>query len=188
MNYYRKPVDKTVNDVKLKMQMAALTLKLSENINKIDDLVKVDKNIKKDIDGIKLNLTNVENDLSDLEAKENIGNYSIQKFFIYDIKVVNNYTLNKDSPRCSIFNYDLIDEFRTDNILEINCRILYQYSNYNNIGILLHNFKLCDGIGKLFYEYKSIKVNSGDNRKNDILQHDLFYVNQTKIMVLLKLN
>ena len=136
MNYYRKPVDKTVNDVELKMQMAASTLKLSENINKIDDLVKVDKNIKKDIDGIKSNLTNVENDLSDLKAKENIGNYSIENFFIYDIKVVNNYTLNKDSPRYSIFNYDLIDEFRKDNILEINCRILYQYSNYNNIGMM----------------------------------------------------
>ena len=38
MNYYRK----TVNDVKLKMQMAAFTLKLSENINKINDLLEVD--------------------------------------------------------------------------------------------------------------------------------------------------
>ena len=29
------------------MQMAAFTLKLSENINKINDLLEVDKNIKK---------------------------------------------------------------------------------------------------------------------------------------------
>ena len=47
--YIRKPINKTVNDVKLKMQMGALTLKLSENVNKIDDLVEVDKNIKEDI-------------------------------------------------------------------------------------------------------------------------------------------
>ena len=47
MNYYRKTVNNTVNDVKLKMQMAAFTLKLSENINKINDLLEVDKNIKK---------------------------------------------------------------------------------------------------------------------------------------------
>ena len=49
MNYYRKTVNNTVNDVKLKMQMAAFILKLSENINKINDLLEVDKNIKKDI-------------------------------------------------------------------------------------------------------------------------------------------
>ena len=48
-DYYRKTVDNTANDVKLKMQMAGFTLKLSENINKINDLLEVDKNIKKDI-------------------------------------------------------------------------------------------------------------------------------------------
>ena len=49
MNYYRKTVDNVVDNVKLKMQMAAFTLKLSENINKINDLLEVDKSIKKDI-------------------------------------------------------------------------------------------------------------------------------------------
>ena len=48
-DYYRKTVNKVVNDVKLKMQLGALTLKLNENNNKIDDLIGVDKSIKKDI-------------------------------------------------------------------------------------------------------------------------------------------
>ena len=47
--YYRKPINKTVNDVKLKMQIGILTVKITENINKINDLLEVDKNIKKDI-------------------------------------------------------------------------------------------------------------------------------------------
>ena len=47
MNYYRKPINKVVDDVKLKMQLGALTLKLSENNNKADDLIGVDKSIKK---------------------------------------------------------------------------------------------------------------------------------------------
>ena len=47
--YYRKPINKTVNDVKLKMQIGALTVKITKNINKINDLFEVDKNIKKDI-------------------------------------------------------------------------------------------------------------------------------------------
>ena len=49
MNYYRKPINKVINDVKLKMQLGALTLKLNENNKKINDLIGVDKNIKKDI-------------------------------------------------------------------------------------------------------------------------------------------
>ena len=53
--YYRKPINKTIDDVKVKMQIGALTLKLSENNNKIDNLLNVDKNIKKDV-GDNLNL------------------------------------------------------------------------------------------------------------------------------------
>ena len=49
MNYYRKPINKVIDDVKLKMQLGALTLKISENNNKIDDLIGVDKNVNKDV-------------------------------------------------------------------------------------------------------------------------------------------
>ena len=47
--YYRKTVNNTADDIKLKMQIGALTVKITENINKINDLLEVDKNIKKDI-------------------------------------------------------------------------------------------------------------------------------------------
>ena len=47
MNYYRKTVNNTADDVKLKMQIGALTVKIIENINKINDLLEVDKIIKK---------------------------------------------------------------------------------------------------------------------------------------------
>ena len=47
MNYYRKPINNVANDIKLKMQIGALTVKITENINKINDLPDVDKNIKK---------------------------------------------------------------------------------------------------------------------------------------------
>ena len=43
MNYYRKTVNNTANDAKLKMQIGALTVKITENINKINDLLEVDK-------------------------------------------------------------------------------------------------------------------------------------------------
>ena len=38
MDYYRKPINKVANDLKLKMQMAALTLKITENVNKLDQM------------------------------------------------------------------------------------------------------------------------------------------------------
>ena len=207
MNYYRKTVNNTADDVKLKMQIGALTVKISENINKINDLLEVDKNIKKDIvnnsnkidsmnesitnnfnrisineksikfktDTINSNIDEIKSNLDNLYLSSN-NKYSIENFFIYNIEIENNYKLSKDIPRFSIFNYNLIDEFRKDDILEINCRLLYQYTNYNNIGFLIHIFKLYDSAGTMFYEYKSLLTNSGDNRKNDLKQSDIFYV------------
>ena len=47
--YYRKPISKVVDNVKLKIQLGALTLKISENNNKINSLIDFDKNIKKNV-------------------------------------------------------------------------------------------------------------------------------------------
>ena len=182
MDYYRKPINKVANDVKLKMQLGILTLKLSENNNKIDDLIGVDKNIKKDVSS---NTTKIDTNTSNIdEINQNLSNvdfnsgnkYSIENFFIYNIEIEKSYKLNKDKRNFSIFKYTLEDDFKKDSILEIDCRLLYQYTNYNNIGLLQHIFKLYDDNDNMFYNYKSLKTNAGDNRLNDIKQNDLFYV------------
>ena len=134
-----------------------------------------DKNIKFKTDTINSNINEIKSTLDNLDLSSN-NKYSIENFFIYDIEIENSYKLSKDTPRFSIFNYNLIDEFRKDNILEINCRLLYQYTNYNNIGFVIHIFKLYDDAGTMFYEYKSLLTNAGDNRKNDLKQSDIFYV------------
>ena len=215
MNYYRKTVDNVVDNVKFKMQMVAFTLKLSENINKISDLLEVDKNIKKDIvnnsnkivsmnesitnnlnrisineksikfktdtinsniDEIKSTLNNVENDLSNFKLNENVANYSIQNFFIYDINVENDYTLNKDNPKFVIFTYSLENDFKNNSILEVNCKLSYDYTIYNNIRSLMHIFQLYDENNVLIHEYKNLKCNSGDNI-SDLLNHiNIFYI------------
>ena len=69
MDYYRKPINKVVNDVKLKMQLGALTLKLNENNNKIDDLIGVDKNIKKDIS---TNTSKISNNKSNISTNSGL--------------------------------------------------------------------------------------------------------------------
>ena len=129
------------------MQIGALTVKIAENINKINDLLEIDKNIKKDIvdnsnsiknmnkdiknnfnrisinersikfktDTINSNIDEMKSNLDNLDLSSN-NKYSIENFFIYNIEIENSYKLSKDIPKFSIFNYNLIDEFRKDNI------------------------------------------------------------------------
>ena len=59
MDYYRKTVNNTVDDVKFKVQMGALTLEITENISKINDLLEVDKDIKKDIGNNSTEIVNI---------------------------------------------------------------------------------------------------------------------------------
>ena len=134
------------------MQLGALTLKISENNNKIDSLIDVDRNIKKDISSNLSKIDNNENDISsnlvkinsiendistqiksDIdEIKSNLSNidfnsnnkYTIEIFFIYNIGIENNYKIDKDKPNFSIFKYTLEDDFKKGSILEIDCRLL----------------------------------------------------------------
>ena len=60
--------------------------------------------------------------------------------------------------------------------MEVNCKLLYDYTTYNNIGTLMHVFKLYDENNNLLHEYKNLKTNAGANLKDDLNQIDLFYV------------
>ena len=137
---------------------------ISDNLSKINDN-------NDDIDEIRSNLNNIKSDLSDFKI-----NYSIQNLFLFDINIERNYTLNKKYPEFSIFSYNLEDDFKSNVILEFNCKILYNYNSYNNIGTLAHIYKLYDENNTLFHEYKNLKSNSGDNLSAFLNQNDLFYV------------
>ena len=123
----------------------------------------------------KNNIDKINDNLSNIDFNSN-NKYSIENFFIYNIEVENDYTLNKETPNFSIFKYTLEDNFKKDSILEINCKLLYDYTTYNNIGALKHVFKLYDDNNNLLHEYNNLKSNAGDNLKDDLTQIDLFYV------------
>ena len=125
--------------------------------------------------------------LNNLKTKNNNSKYSIENFFIYNIEIENSYTFDSDNPKFSIFNYDLLEDFRKDSILEVNTRLLYDYNSYNNIGKLIHNYKLYDSENILFHEYKSLKTNAGDNLKDDLHQGDVFYVKLNKNYIKIKI-
>ena len=147
---------------------------ISTNLGKINtnsssistNLGKINTN-ENNIDKINENLSNIDFNSS--------NKFSIENFFIYNIKIEKNYILNKDKTNFSIFKYTLEDKFTKDSILEIDCRLLYRYHNYNHIGLVHHIFKLYDNNDNMFYEYKSLITNSGDNKSNDLKQNDVFY-------------
>ena len=191
--YYRG-LRSSLNDTKYKLQFASMTLKINENKNNIngiknnisginnfsdkinDNETNISNNLEKindnddDIDEIKSNLNNIKNDLTNFKI-----NYLIQNLFIYNIDVERNYNLNRDNPEFSIFSYNLEDDFKSNSILEINCKLLYDYSDYNNVGTLMHVFKFYNENNTLLHEYKNLKTNAGDNLKDDLNNLDIFY-------------
>ena len=205
-NKYYRGLKSIIDDVKLKLQLTLMTLKINENRNIIsgikndiseingfsdkinDNETNISDNLSKINDNtndIASNLTKIDTNTNNIdEINSNLSNidfnsvnkFSIENFFIYNIEIEKNYILNKDKTSFSIFKYNLEDDFKKGSILEIDCRLLYRYNNYNHIGLLQHVFKLYDDNDNMFYDYKSLLTNSGDNTRNDLKQNDFFYV------------
>ena len=179
-HYWRKITD-VENNIENSMQISSILLKLKGYDEKLSDLSKIgnnENNISSNLGKININEINIDEinaNLSNIDFNSN-NKYSIESFFIYNIEIENSYKINEDKPSFSIFKYTLEDNFKKDSILEIDCRLLYQYTNYNNIGLLQHIFNLYDDTDNMFYDYKSLKTNAGDNRRNDVKQNDVFYV------------
>ena len=151
MNYYRKPINKVVDDVKLKMQLHALTFKICENNDKIDDLLKVDENINLNISSnvnelsniknvISFNLKkikNIENDIS-TQIKSDIFNkrYTVKNkslsnkdfYLLFETKISHNFTNEGILKINSKFNYD-----------NLNSKISHEYKFYNQKSALFYN-------------------------------------------------
>ena len=132
MNYYRKPINKVVDDVKLKMQIGALTLKISENNNKIDDLIGVDKNIKKDIISNTTKIDNFQKYL--ISSKIFKKSYNIEKQV---------FRFNKDTHFFQIFEEEIEHDFTIDSLLIITNHINYKYNNLKNYYyIMQHEYSI----------------------------------------------
>ena len=84
-DYYRKTVNNTANGIKIKMQIGALTVKMTENIDKINDLLEVDKDIKKDVSDNSNSIKNIKNEidlkLSDKIDKSNLDNLLSDNYY-----------------------------------------------------------------------------------------------------------
>ena len=159
MNCYRKPIDKVANDVKLKIQLGALTLKLSENNKKIDDLIGVDKNIKKDVS---TNLEKIDNIKEFLISSENF-----KKTFNIEKQI---FRFNRTSHFYVIFEKEIIHDFVKNSLLFIDNKIHYKYNNLSNdYHRLQHEYNIYDDENNLIYRYLFNKDTYYDEKKNPIL-------------------
>ena len=187
MNYYRKNVNNTTNDLKLKMQMVAFTLKLSENNDKIDDLLKADKDIKKDITDNSNSIKNMKNEISDKVDKNYINDNYYLKNSIYDKKYIDDNFFTKRSLNNSFaYIYARIDVKDNEVLKEIDN---YYDKNYiNNLTNDLYNRTYLDNKFDNIYTKTEVNTKTSKLNRNIVLfntnltNHINNYSNEKKII------
>ena len=142
-NCYKKPINKAVNYVKLKMQIDALTLKLSANNNKIDDLLNVDKNTKKEIvnnlNSINSNKENISKNNNEIYKKgllitsNDISIYGHKKRLDVIEKDIRKISLNTEDIVDNKTNIDLSTENIVNNKTNIDLNTENIVNNKTNI-------------------------------------------------------
>ena len=136
-------------------------------------------NINSDIEGINSNITNINSDIDSIEEyNKNIikHNYTIENVWLYNSDILNTYTITPSKPVISLFEYVIEGKFVTNSILEISCKLMYKYGNYNDIGLLRHTYSLLDDNDNLIHTHNIIHTNAGDNLANHLTMNDDFHI------------
>ena len=185
MNYYRKTVDNTANDLKLKMSMAALTLKLSENNGNISSNTSlIDTNVsdistlKTDVSNnynfiqinkkksefntslIDTNRDNIASNLTKINSIEENNSKINNEIFNNRYDIVNqSFNFNENSHSYKLFE-KVIENNMVNGELIINTIINYRYDNLeNDLNRLTHLYQFYNDKDELFY---SITLNNHD--------------------------
>ena len=197
MDYYRKRINKVANDVKLKMQLGVLTLKLSENNKKIDDLIGVDKNIKKDIasnlEQINDNETNISDNLEQINDIKSL--LPTSEIFKKTYSITNqSFGFTRNIIYFKLLEIEIENNFNKDGKLEFDNYIYYRYDNLQrDHHRLQHEYRILDDNNNLLYKKILNKTNTSDLNfdSNIMLVKDNFYVtfknNYNKIKMILDL-
>ena len=160
MNYYRKPINKTIDDIKLKIQMGALTLKLSENNGNISsNLSKINTNtsdISNSKTNISSNLSKINTNTSDISnSKTNISS---------NLSKINTNTSDISNSKTNI----------SSNLSKINTNASDISSNLTKInGIEENNLKISDEVFNDRYDV----INQSFNFNKNTHSYQLFEKN-----------
>ena len=159
MNYYRK-IGKSVNDLKYKFQIAALTLKINENKNDIKSLK--DANLSK----ININKINISNNLDKInDISSNLTKEVFNENYIVENQ---NFSFDKNTHFFNIIEVNIKNDFKIGDIIKINANIFYEYYNIKNDHHRLeHEYNIYAG-NVLFFK--------------KIIEQNIFYIDEAIIM------
>ena len=115
MNYYRE-VEKSVNDLKYKMQIAALTLNVNKNKSDIKTL--------RDTNLLKIN-TNKINISSNLEKINGISSNLIKEVFNKSYIIEKqNFSFDKNKHFFNIIEANIKNNFKIDDVIKNKCQCI----------------------------------------------------------------
>ena len=124
---------------------------------------------------INKNITKINSDIEKINKKGIIKhNYSIENIWFFNIDILNDCIINKSKPTVILYEHKIESRFIVNSVLEITCNLLYDYANYDHIGLLKHTYSLLDVNDSLIQTYNIIHTNSGDNFTNHLTMNDNF--------------
>ena len=190
--YYRGLIN-SLNDVKYKLQLASMTLKINENKNNISGIKNDISEINNFSDKINNNETNISDNLSKInDIKSLLPTSEIFKK-TYSIKN-QSFRFTRNIVYFKLLEIEIENNFNKDGRLEFDNYIYYRYDNLQrDHHRLQHEYRIFDDKNNLLYKKILNKTNTSDLDfdKNIMLVKDNFYVtlnnNYNKIKIILDL-
>ena len=196
MNYYRKTVDNVVDNVKFKMQMGALTLKLNENNGNISsNLTKINTNtsdISSNLTKINTNTSDISSNLSKINTNTSHISSNLSKINTFEEnnlkipdEVFNNtydiinqsFNFNENTHSYLLFE-KIIENNMSSGELIISTIINYKYDNLeNDINRLTHLYQFYDDKDELIYSITLDNHDFGVKSNSDLIISDNFCFN-----------
>ena len=169
MNYYRKPINEAINDIKLKMQLGAITLKLSENNNNISSNT---SDISSNLSKINTNTSDISNSKTDISS--NLSKINTNTSVISNSKTDISSNLSKINTNTSDISSNLtkinsVEENNlkvSDEVFNDRYDIINQSFNFNKN---THSYKLFEKIIENNMNAGKLVINTIINYKFDNL-------------------
>ena len=204
--YYRGLIS-SINDVKYKLQLASMTLKINENKNNITGIKNDISGINNFSDKINDNSSDISNNLIKIGDNKTKISDNLEK--IKDIKSIlpkseifkktysiknQSFTFTRNIIYFKLLEIEIENDFNIDGKLEIDSDIYYKYDNLQkDHHHLQHEYQIYDNKNNLLHKKILNKTDSSDLDfdKNIMLVKDNFYVtfnnDYNKITILLYL-
>ena len=175
MDYYRK-IAKSIDELKLKLQISALLLKIQQNSDKLNQIKSNVESNYNYIGNLELNVNKIK---ANNEKITNItGNYMVD--FI-DNKILNivytKYIFKNvagSNNTYMIYESSLDSYFKKFSYIEFRLKLLFRYNKSRFIGAIKICIKFYDKDGNEIYTYQELLTNSGDNYAEKIYNKNDF--------------